>query len=821
MRVRIGLSLILLLCMAAVAGPSWVASSPTVTNDFGNNNTYETDGLPRGTVPPSPRDAFTYTVEWAFGVGQIGSVGVTPVQDTLIWVSSGGVLGGTTDTNWILIFNIRTLTQVDSFKEYVQSASAWGYRDMYYDRTDNAVYAGCESNRMDKINATTHALIATYTLTGSPLPSVVRALTGDGDSLYVAQFASTIIKCSKTGTNCHTVAPAAHAGIYGLACALSEGQVYGTTASYDYSCVRYNFPAWTINDTTLINQITGGTMGGCEMWRNDTFLIVLGQMSLDSVFCLRRRSGTATDVGVDAIRAPTVAVNPGSVITPTARARNFGATAQTSVPVTCWIDSAGAHVYTGTATISNLPGSDTARVTFTPPTWTVGPAGTTYLVRMFTSLAGDVNRANDTTRQTTTAFPVNDTLRAPFKTAAVTLDGNIQTSEWSDALKWDVSDVLNQEGTGAMPPGSAILYCKHDSQYVYYAYDLPLSTARVAYDQAGAYQDENYDRAWATDSSEGNHWFAFVSTDSTLYRAAPAWTWIRWGGVPPNGFEQSSLTSGHLQFECRVDKGTQKWNYNIAPECDTVGFYTYAADVGGTLFRGHWPTTMPGTAWNDPTQYGTLILLGKGAGVVHDVGCTKLIEPTGSYISGTSVTPACSVYNYGTQIEASYTVKMTIATPTPYTASATVTAHVPGTYKYATFTNWTANPVGGPYAVTCSTELTTDANPTNNALWDSVQVLPPSGIAEEPPVPLKFGFTGCVPNPIHDAATITYSLAVPGAVNLRLYDVTGHIARVLAVGFHPAGTSSFIVHRSSLSAGVYLLRLETGGNTMTRKLLVE
>ena len=148
----------------------------------------------------------------------------------------------------------------------------------------------------------------------------MRGLTGDGDSLYVSQFASTIIKCSKTGTNCHTVAPAAHAGIYGLACARSEGQVYGSCASADYSCVRYDFPVWAVNDTTLISQITLGTMGGCEMFRNDTFLLVLGQMTQDSVFCLRRRSGAAVDVGVDAIRAPTVSVGPGRSSPPCARA---------------------------------------------------------------------------------------------------------------------------------------------------------------------------------------------------------------------------------------------------------------------------------------------------------------------------------------------------------------------------------------------------------------------------------------------------------------------------------------------------------------------
>jgi hypothetical protein len=609
--------------VAMAASPA-LLSSPAVLNDVSNNSAYETDGLPRSGPQPSPQDAFTYTVEWAFGVGQIGCVGVTPVQDTLVWVSSGGVTGGNTDSNWVLVFDARTRTQVESFPEYVQAASLWGYRDMYYDQADNAVYAGYESNKMDKINATTHALIATYTLTGSPTPGLVRGLTGDGDSLYVSQFASTIIKCSKTGTNCHTVAPAAHAGIYGLACARSEGQVYGSTASYDYSCVRYNFPVWSINDTTLLTQITGGTMGGCEMFRNDTFLVVLGQMAQDSVFCLRRRAGVAADVGVDAIRAPTASVDPGAVITPTAHVRNFGSSAQVDVPVTCWIDSAGTRVYTGTATIGSLPGDDTARVTFTPPTWTAGPGGASYQVTMFTSLSGDANQANDTARQSTFCFQVLDTLVAPFKTVAVTLDGDIQTAEWADAEWYDVSDVLGMEGP-VRPAGSAFLYVKHDSTTVYWAMDLPNYASQVDYDQFGCYLDENYDRAWATDSSEGNHWFAYLGgVDTTLYRSVPYYV-IRWQSG--NGSCASSLTSGHFQYEASVSKGAQHWNYTILPEADTVGFYCYAAVTGGVDYQGHWPTTMPGTSWNDPTQYGTLIFLAKGASAVHDVGRQALPVP--------------------------------------------------------------------------------------------------------------------------------------------------------------------------------------------------
>ena len=77
------------------------------------------------------------------------------------------------------------------------------------------------------------------------------------------------------------------------------------------------------------------------------------------------------------------------------------------------------------------------------------------------------------------------------------------------------------------------------------------------------------------------------------------------------------------------------------------------------------------------------------------------------------------------------------------------------------------------------------------------------------------------PNPFTNATTISYSLPKAGNVSLRLYDVTGKLVTTLASGYHEAGTSSFIVHRSSFSSGIYLLKLQTETSTTTAKLIVE
>ena len=72
-----------------------------------------------------------------------------------------------------------------------------------------------------------------------------------------------------------------------------------------------------------------------------------------------------------------------------------------------------------------------------------------------------------------------------------------------------------------------------------------------------------------------------------------------------------------------------------------------------------------------------------------------------------------------------------------------------------------------------------------------------------------------------DWSVATYFLPGPAACRLGLYDVTGKLVTTLTTGYHAAGASSFIVHRSSLSAGIYLVRFETDEGNIGRKLIVK
>ncbi|MBM3323788.1 hypothetical protein FJY69_09975, partial [candidate division WOR-3 bacterium] len=104
--------------------------------------------------------------------------------------------------------------------------------------------------------------------------------------------------------------------------------------------------------------------------------------------------------------------------------------------------------------------------------------------------------------------------------------------------------------------------------------------------------------------------------------------------------------------------------------------------------------------------------------MAHDVGPTRIIVPVGTVDSGTSVTPACSLYNWGTNTE-SYAVRLKIGSG--YNSTASIVNHAPGTRAYATFPVWTAS-ARGTFSVVCTTELTGDEVPANNRRIDSVFV---------------------------------------------------------------------------------------------------
>jgi uncharacterized protein (DUF362 family) len=77
------------------------------------------------------------------------------------------------------------------------------------------------------------------------------------------------------------------------------------------------------------------------------------------------------------------------------------------------------------------------------------------------------------------------------------------------------------------------------------------------------------------------------------------------------------------------------------------------------------------------------------------------------------------------------------------------------------------------------------------------------------------------PEPVRDRATVTFAVSVPGPVSLELVDATGRAKASLFSGSLDQGRHVVNWHAGRrLAGGTYFLRLNSGGATRTRKVLV-
>ncbi|MXW63641.1 MAG: T9SS type A sorting domain-containing protein [Bacteroidetes bacterium SB0662_bin_6] len=72
------------------------------------------------------------------------------------------------------------------------------------------------------------------------------------------------------------------------------------------------------------------------------------------------------------------------------------------------------------------------------------------------------------------------------------------------------------------------------------------------------------------------------------------------------------------------------------------------------------------------------------------------------------------------------------------------------------------------------------------------------------------------PNPFNPSTEILYELFSPGHVRLEVFDMTGRSVGVLSDGVRPAGQHTERFDASGLPTGMYVYRLTTGVETLTR-----
>ncbi len=76
------------------------------------------------------------------------------------------------------------------------------------------------------------------------------------------------------------------------------------------------------------------------------------------------------------------------------------------------------------------------------------------------------------------------------------------------------------------------------------------------------------------------------------------------------------------------------------------------------------------------------------------------------------------------------------------------------------------------------------------------------------------------PNPSSDQVTVHFNLSGSGSVDLAAYDLAGRRVATLALGDLAAGRHELTWNIQDLPAGVYILRLTTGGGALTQRLVI-
>jgi hypothetical protein len=92
-------------------------------------------------------------------------------------------------------------------------------------------------------------------------------------------------------------------------------------------------------------------------------------------------------------------------------------------------------------------------------------------------------------------------------------------------------------------------------------------------------------------------------------------------------------------------------------------------------------------------------------------------------------------------------------------------------------------------------------------------------VAGSPATPRALAFRGAWPNPFQDETVLRFSLPGSAHVQLRVYDVAGHLVANVMDAALPPGDHSAPFRAASLPAGLYFASLRVNGTSFTRSLM--
>ena len=86
--------------------------------------------------------------------------------------------------------------------------------------------------------------------------------------------------------------------------------------------------------------------------------------------------------------------------------------------------------------------------------------------------------------------------------------------------------------------------------------------------------------------------------------------------------------------------------------------------------------------------------------------------------------------------------------------------------------------------------------------------------------PVDYILSQNYPNPFNPATTIKYSISKPAFVNLTVYDLLGRVINTLVNENKSIGTYEIVFDGNKLASGTYFYRIQAGGFSQTKKLIL-
>ncbi|MBP9192086.1 MAG: T9SS type A sorting domain-containing protein [Ignavibacteria bacterium] len=87
-------------------------------------------------------------------------------------------------------------------------------------------------------------------------------------------------------------------------------------------------------------------------------------------------------------------------------------------------------------------------------------------------------------------------------------------------------------------------------------------------------------------------------------------------------------------------------------------------------------------------------------------------------------------------------------------------------------------------------------------------------------IPINFSLSQNYPNPFNPSTKINYDLPFDGKVTLKIFDISGREVSTLINEFKTAGYYTIDFKADNLSSGIYLYKLTSNSQVLTRKMLI-